>query len=138
MKLKNVVKKVVLTSTVMGLAVSSFSVNADAAKKVVLRKNDAWANSDKFVAKQMSQANGYVYADSEKPVAYVLEYRDADGQWRYEKRPENWIYWEADTHVPSDTGIIHGETDCRLQLNPKGAGNNGKGGHAVGYAMKLR
>lgn len=138
MKLKNVLKKVVLTSTVMGLAVSSFSVNADASKKVVLRKDDAWANSGKFVAKQMSQADGRVYADSEKGVAYVLEFRNSDGQWSYEIRPQYWTYWGAGTNVPSSTGRIHERTDCRLQLNPKGAADNGKGGHAVGYGMRLQ
>lgn len=146
MKLKNVVKKVVLTSTVMGLAVSSFAVNVDAKSytadnaDVTLEKNMPWANADKMKnTKQMSQSDGYVYKDSKKGVAYVLEYRDPDlGQWVYEIPSDQWTRWEADTKVPSDTGRVHVKTDCRLQLNPWGAGNNGKGGHAYGFQHRLK
>ena len=35
--------------------------------------------------------------------------------------------------LPSLTGDIYGKCDQRLQLNPYGAGDDGKGGIATGY-----
>ena len=50
-----------------------------------------------------------------------------------QKSPENWDRFSPGTTVPSLTGKVYNKCDQRLQLNPRGAGDDGKGGVAMGY-----
>lgn len=138
MFLGKLAKKVFVCGAIMGLVATSYVsvAKAECVPPVPLPKSKPWANSNSCRLRQAS-CYGNVYRDSEKKVAFVLEYKDSDGQWCYEKTPDRWDYWSAGTIVPTQTGRVHANVASRLQLNPKGAGENGLGGHALGHMNKL-
>lgn len=130
--MKKFMKKVTLFSVVFCLIVAANFNVGNAAVKVVLKKNQPYTSSDYKRCRQ-SSGDGKVYADSEKKVAWVLEYRGTDGQWHYQKPVAKWPRFSPGTSVPVQTGYIYNYCDQRLQLNPYGTGDSGKGGHALGY-----
>lgn len=129
---KTFIGKAAVLCSVAALLGVGVSANANAKIPVELTKSMPWANSDKVTCKQIS-ADGKVSSKSEKSVAWVMEYRESDGQWHYQKSPENWDRFSPGTTVPSLTGKVYNKCDQRLQLNPSGAGDDGKGGVAMGY-----
>lgn len=130
--LKNFIGKAAVLCSVVTLLGVGVSTNVSAKVRVELTKSMPWVNSDKVTCRQIS-ADGKVSSNSSKKVAWVMEYRGSDGQWYYQKSSENWDRFSPGTTVPSLTGKMYGKCDQRLQLNPYGAGDNGKGGIATGY-----
>lgn len=117
---------------IIGLLSLSTVTSTNAAVKVNLTSKMPWANSDSKKCTQIS-AYGEVSAKSQKDVAWVLEYRGSDGLWHYQKKSSDWMRFSPDTKVPTITGNCYSKCDQRLQLNPKGTGDDGKGGVATGY-----
>lgn len=118
---------------ILGLLLIGQSTGVSAyAVKVNLKANMPWVNSDKVNRKQIS-TYGSVSSASLKNVAWVMEYRGNDGQWHYQKDVKNWDRFSPGTSVPTLTGKLYSKSDQRLQLNPDGAGDSGKGGIATGY-----
>ena len=130
--LKNFIGKSAGLCSVVALLGIGVSTNASAKVRVELTKSMPWVNSDKVTCRQIS-ADGKVSSNSLKTVAWVMEYRGSDGLWHYQKNSNEWLRFSPGTTVPSLTGDIYGKCDQRLQLNPYGAGDDGKGGIATGY-----
>lgn len=129
---KNFISKITVLCSVVALLGVGVSTNANAKVKVELTKSMPWVNSDKVTCRQIS-ADEKVSSNSLKTVAWVMEYRGSDGQWHYQKSSNEWLRFSPGTTVPSLTGMMYGKCDQRLQLNPIGVGDDGKGGIATGY-----
>ena len=112
-------------------------IHGKCATKVELKANMPWANSDRKSCKQIS-SYGSVSSKSQKNVSWVQEYRGIDGQWHYQKPENMWNTFSPGTSVPTLTGKLYTKCDQRLQLNPKGKGDAGKGGIATGYMNVVR
>lgn len=130
--IKKFIGKVAVLCSVVALLGVGVSTNVNAKVKVELTKSMPWVNSDRVNCRQVS-ADGKVSSNSLKTVAWVMEYRGSDGQWYYQKPSDQWDRFSPGTTVPSLTGKMYGKRDQRLQLNPYGTGDSGKGGIATGY-----
>lgn len=126
-----------LAIAVLGLMIISQGVAVNAAVKVNLTADMPWVNSDKVTCQQIA-TYGSVASASSKNVAWVMEYRGTDGQWHYQKSMDKWDRFSPNTNVPTLTGKIYGRCDQRLQLNPEGTGDSGKGGVATGYVNVVK
>lgn len=113
------------------LSQMSYSVSAKI-PPVELKATMTWANSNRVNCHQIS-AYGKVASTSKKKVAWVFEYRGTDGEWHYQKPSSQWQRFSPNTTVPTLTGKYYTRCDQRLQLNPVGSGDGGKGGVATGY-----
>ena len=130
--LKNFIGKAAVLCSVVALLGIGVSTNVSAKVKVELTKSMPWVNSDKVTCRQISE-DGKVSSNRLKKVSLVMEYMGSDGLWHYQKNSNEWLRFSPGTTVPSLTGDIYGKCDQRLQLNPYGAGDDGKGGIATGY-----
>ena len=129
--MKNFITKATVLCSIIALLGAGTVASAAAKVTVKLTASMPWVNSDKKICKQIS-ADGIVHAKSKKSVSWVLEYRGTDQQWHYQKPSNQWKSFSPGTTVPSLTGYYYGKCDQRLQLNPKGVGDAGKGGVATG------
>ena len=120
-------KKIV--SLLLAIAViltgSTLSVHAET-------EEEKLPNSNSVNCHQIS-VYGKVASTSKKKVAWVFEYRGTDGEWHYQKPSSQWKRFSPNTTVPTLTGKYYTRCDQRLQLNPVGSGDGGKGGVATGY-----
>lgn len=134
MKLKKM-SKTVMTVAMLSLLVVTSSANVKAyVAKVNLKAADMWANSDKVSAHQIA-VYGNVSAKSKKNVSFVTEYRGSDSLWHY----DTWYgSYSPDTNVPTLNSQYRPKCDMRLQLNPVGVADDGKGGIATGYVNLVK
>ena len=134
MKLKKI-SKTVVTGAMLSLLVVTSSVNVKAyVAKVSLTSSDMWVNSDKVSARQIA-VYGNVNKKSKKNVSFVTEYRGSDSEWHYDK----WYGpYSPDTNVPTLNSTYRPKCDMRLQLNPEGVADAGKGGIATCYVNLVK
>ncbi|MCR5203003.1 MAG: hypothetical protein K6D02_07960 [Lachnospiraceae bacterium] len=119
----------------MGLMIVSQSAVANAASKdtdAILKASDPWANGGRVLCRQIA-TYGKVSSASIKSVAWVMEYKGSDAQWHYQTPSNKWKRFSPGTSVPTLTGKMYSQCYQRLQLNPEGSGDSGKGGIATGH-----
>ena len=125
-------KKIGLFVIVGLLSISQVSYVNAAVEPAILTATMSWANSGKASCHQIS-SYGKVASTSKKKVAWVFEYKGVDGQWHYQKPSSEWRRFGPNTTVPTLTGKYYTKCYQRLQLNPEGSGDSGKGGVATGH-----
>lgn len=130
--MKKFISKITILCSIIALLGLGAVTSAGAKVTVKLTASMPWVNSNKVTCKQVS-AYGSVSKNSKKKVAWVLEYRSSDQQWHYQIPSSKWRRFSPGTTVPTLTGAYYGKCDQRLQLNPEGTGDAGKGGIATGY-----
>ena len=133
--IKSILTKFLVTGTVIGLlAISPIAEALAKNPDVQLTKNDMWANGNDHNCQQIA-VYGNVSSKSKKKVSFVIEYRGNDSCWHYDK----WYGpYSAGTNVPTLNSSYMSKCDMRLQLNPYGTGDSGKGGVATGYVNVVK